>query len=93
MKLFAHHHHNSDRPWDDAPPHALELRKMLLEIRGFLKETIMPALANLQAAEANLETVATASGELTLVYLVVTSAYRCDIHQQNAIPGGGTRRS
>lgn len=29
MKLFAHHHHHCDDPWEQAPPWALELYEML----------------------------------------------------------------
>lgn len=27
--LFGHNHHHCDRPWDEAPPYAIELREML----------------------------------------------------------------
>lgn len=32
MKLYAHHHHGNDRPWDDVPPHMVEVYEMLNHI-------------------------------------------------------------
>lgn len=32
MRLFAHRYHRNDDPWEDAPPWALELREITLQI-------------------------------------------------------------
>ena len=51
MELFARHHHKFDDPWQDAKPHELELRGMLLKILRN-QEALMAALDDLTAQVA-----------------------------------------
>ncbi len=51
MKLFGFHHHHHDRPFEDAPPWAVEIREILRHIIK-TQETTMSAITDLQAAVA-----------------------------------------
>jgi len=64
MKVFGHHHHQCENPWEEAPPWAVELGYVMGLILGNT-ESIMIDLTALQAVAARLE--ASDNAELTLL--------------------------
>lgn len=62
LKLFAHHHHGNDRPWDEAPHWALELAAIGLAIlanQEKLMATIDQVLADVTDESTRLDSIST----------------------------------